>query len=1305
MKRLHRKWTALLLGLAMLASMLVVPVASAEAGEGQRFQLVLTLAADITSAQKAEILRYFGISEDQAKVITITNADEHAQLGNLLPASVIGNKTLSCALIRLTTSGGIQVKTANMNYVTSNMIASTLSTSGVYNCEVLTAAPFSVSGTGALTGVMMAYEAGTGTPLDAEKKSLANEELVITGEISKDVGQDQATLVVNDIKIHIVRDGVTDQQQVVQVVDEVIATTELAAAQAASASGKAAPKKLGTVQTEKLYDFGYKFSQMGYSYADMQPTLERVTRNITKSTGIQDPITDTFTYDDSDGLPIDSILLNTEDGVMGRDANINATNTVALGDHPAEVIEVITGDVRLTESGRIKADRFINGSNLVAFKDINGMYALMDLNGNKLTESVFSDDFRCYEGRISARLAGDDGLKGILSSDGTELVPFRYPVVEVLGNLWGAGITLAPGTDEDYDYYGFGGGKYVIDKLDLYYFGGENNAPVATLTRDQWADGYAVGDYLNVRDRSGAVATYDSAMQVVQHPDSLYDSSYDEAHRAAEILSTQMKASVSRFRGSYAIIYKDGKNGVVDRYGNLIVPIAYDSIITDSDDMIVSGGYICAEQDDSMLYVLQDGVVSAQYDVDRSSVYNYGMAAYVKDDSGVYTLYSGDGVSTVLDSKYDYLYALPASRGMLWKAQLPDYSCDLIDWHGNVLLTGCDEYSISANGNYLIAQDGYTSSMLYQVNDASPVAIAETAGGAAELVADVREGASLEVYTGEPTLQRIGVTAATGFISGTNLMKSRDEDTGLYALFDMSGRQLTNPVYDYSFEAKAGWLVVREVRDGQAHCGLLNADGAQALPCEYDYIKVLNEQWVVAYHLKTGGTESDYDFRDWSSDDYYLIDTATVCHLTDSEVSSVQLTRDQIADIDACEGYINVQDRTSGAVTTYDSTFTAVATVSYTSTFTGFSTTEVLRKTIEDKTGYSVYDEQFPDGYSRVSDWRGETTKMGVVDMNGEIVVPVEFEEVQSTYGTFPHIAVRGYFCVEKDGKFGYVTKGGEVTCEIAQPTDYYSNEGMAASVREEDGTYTLVAADGTITKGFENLYSFSDPGMFWRANSKSSAYGTALIDWHGNVLFDDYYDADVSDDGRFILVQQNWEDPYVLYGVDGAMPEGGFAGADAAQPEAAEPEAVQPEAAQPEAAEPEAAQPEAAQPEVAEPEAAEPEVVQPEAAQPEVAEPEAVEFGAAQPEVVQPEAAQTDAGYDAESVKALLASAKNLMDIDMTANQGAITTLIDQARGMIEAANPNAAALLTSAITLLSGGAADATAVTTLIDTAVGML
>ena len=78
-----RRWMAALLMWVMVLTQLSGMTVRADAIVQQN-QLVLTLGADLTAEQKAYILQYFGISEDQVTVITVTNADERSQLGNLI---------------------------------------------------------------------------------------------------------------------------------------------------------------------------------------------------------------------------------------------------------------------------------------------------------------------------------------------------------------------------------------------------------------------------------------------------------------------------------------------------------------------------------------------------------------------------------------------------------------------------------------------------------------------------------------------------------------------------------------------------------------------------------------------------------------------------------------------------------------------------------------------------------------------------------------------------------------------------------------------------------------------------------------------------------------------------------------------------------------------------------------------------------------------------------------------------------------------------------------------------------------------
>ena len=184
---------------------------------------VVSIGSDLTDAQKKTMMKYFGISGDKSvQQITVTNKDEVSHLSGYIPLEQIGTRTVSCAYIKPTESGGIKVRTANLQYVTANMIASTLADLGIKNCEVVSACPFQVSGTGALTGVMMAYEKATGTVINKDKKDIATQEVVITKDIAKDIGTAQAENIVNQAKTEVVQNNVTNKTDIQNTVTNII---------------------------------------------------------------------------------------------------------------------------------------------------------------------------------------------------------------------------------------------------------------------------------------------------------------------------------------------------------------------------------------------------------------------------------------------------------------------------------------------------------------------------------------------------------------------------------------------------------------------------------------------------------------------------------------------------------------------------------------------------------------------------------------------------------------------------------------------------------------------------------------------------------------------------------------------------------------------------------------------------------------------------------------------------------------------------------------------------------------------------
>ncbi len=183
---------------------------------------VVTLGANLSEDQVASMYEYFGTTADEVETIIVTNTDERKYMEGIASEEQIGTRTYSCSYVEPTDSGGIQVKVANLTFVTSSMIASTLLTAGMENCNVVAASPIAVSGTGALTGIMMAYESASGETLSEEQKEAATEELVTTGELADEIGQEEASEVMNDIKETVIEDGLTDEDEIASVVTEAV---------------------------------------------------------------------------------------------------------------------------------------------------------------------------------------------------------------------------------------------------------------------------------------------------------------------------------------------------------------------------------------------------------------------------------------------------------------------------------------------------------------------------------------------------------------------------------------------------------------------------------------------------------------------------------------------------------------------------------------------------------------------------------------------------------------------------------------------------------------------------------------------------------------------------------------------------------------------------------------------------------------------------------------------------------------------------------------------------------------------------
>ena len=370
---------------AIAAAVMTASLVAAPAYADSR--VVATIGADLTPTQKQTVIDYFGSNMNGADIIYVTNADEHAHLDGYIPYEQIGNATYSCALICPTTSGGIHVRAANLNYVTADMLASALSSAGVRNADVIAICPFKVSGTGALTGVLLAYETATGQPLDQTKKDVATQELVVTQTISNQVGSDAATLIVNDVKANVIMNNVTDESQIDAIVETTVnnvvnnttinnvdnsttivdnSTTVIdnSTVNVTEVTVNNNPSGLTDEDIAALKELAKSYAQAGYNYDDMAETLNTVSQNASASSGIADPMAkelanaaDSAAKDNNAGSAGDT---GTASGDTGTKAD-DASTTTGVAGTQADAAGATTGAAG-TETGTSDASSATTGT-------------------------------------------------------------------------------------------------------------------------------------------------------------------------------------------------------------------------------------------------------------------------------------------------------------------------------------------------------------------------------------------------------------------------------------------------------------------------------------------------------------------------------------------------------------------------------------------------------------------------------------------------------------------------------------------------------------------------------------------------------------------------------------------------------------------------------------------------------------------------------------------------------------------------------------------------------------------------------
>lgn len=240
----------------------------------QGSQKAVSLGANLTEAQKQQMLNEFNINKNEAKIIEITNDDIRIQLGmdrsKPVPAS---SKSISSSYVEVLDKGGIRVKANNLTEVTPTMLMNALLTSGVTDANVIASAPYPVTGTAALAGILKGFEDATGEELSLNQKEAARDEIKVTTDLGNNVtkedgtklDKDEAAVIINDIKTQVIKDSPKNDIDIENIVINIT-----------NNYGVELPKKERAQVVKLMSDI----NKLDYNYNDMKESLNQMNKNL-----------------------------------------------------------------------------------------------------------------------------------------------------------------------------------------------------------------------------------------------------------------------------------------------------------------------------------------------------------------------------------------------------------------------------------------------------------------------------------------------------------------------------------------------------------------------------------------------------------------------------------------------------------------------------------------------------------------------------------------------------------------------------------------------------------------------------------------------------------------------------------------------------------------------------------------------------------------------------------------------------------------------------------------------------------------
>ena len=221
---MNNKRVNMIISIVLFSIIMIPTFIFADSIDSENKNSTLCFGADLTDAQRSEVLKFFGFKNmDDIKIIEVTNQEERQYLGEYIDSSKIGSRAISSAYVeKLKLGAGITVDLHNITWVTEEMYKNAAITAGIEDAKIIVASPFDVSGTSALTGIIKSFEDITGKKIQEEIKDLANQEMAIMGELKDTIGDKKTIEFIVKAKKEILKNDYSGSGDIKEAVEKII---------------------------------------------------------------------------------------------------------------------------------------------------------------------------------------------------------------------------------------------------------------------------------------------------------------------------------------------------------------------------------------------------------------------------------------------------------------------------------------------------------------------------------------------------------------------------------------------------------------------------------------------------------------------------------------------------------------------------------------------------------------------------------------------------------------------------------------------------------------------------------------------------------------------------------------------------------------------------------------------------------------------------------------------------------------------------------------------------------------------------